>query len=135
MARWRLTQPHYLNLADSTKWEYTETDRITGRPKRTQFNVPQFLDPNSDDDIRAFGQPDPDGVPSIIVSDGNDDPKPKDVVFLGDPTPDMYPIDDAAKALSAKFNSIWSMQPGSDEASFASRLQDKLLMQIGEVAA
>ena len=49
MARWKLTEAHYLKVP-GTAWEYNSIDRRTGRPKREVFSGPLQLDPKSIDD-------------------------------------------------------------------------------------
>ena len=126
MARWKLTEPHYLKV-DGTKWEYSEVDRITGRPKRTQFPVPLYLNLNFEDDIRSFGQ---DG--DIIVSDGNN-AHPKDVIFLGPPTPSMLPLDDEAREISARYANVWKT-PTEDGPTYSQTLHDDLIRQLAEAS-
>lgn len=130
MARWRLTEPHYLLTRDPTKWEYQEVDRITGRPKRSQFVVPLYLNPLYEDDTKSFGQPDPDGAidPVIIVSNGNG-AMGKDVIFIGEPTPGMLPLDDEAKEISAKFKAQWDT-PALDRPSLSQLMEEKFLSQM-----
>src|ERR1700690_2128608 len=98
MARWRLAGPHYLNVEGST-WEYKEVDRTTGKQKRTLFPVPQLLDPDNPGDWNHVRGKD-DG--EIIVADGRGEVNAKDIIFSGEPTPDMVPLDDDAKAITAK---------------------------------
>ncbi len=104
-ARWRLAAAHYLKV-DGNFWEYTEVDRTTGRPKRTQFPVPQMLNPEDPNDWNyvyskdGFGKPD---SGEIIVANARSDEGPRDIIFLSDPTPDMVPLNDEAKAISADF--------------------------------
>lgn len=141
MARWRLIQPHYLRVP-GTKWEYNEIDRITGRPKRTQFDVPQLLNPEDENDVRAFGQgPGPIETWSIIVSDGHN-PGEKDVIFLekdgkpGLPTPGMVPIDAEAKEISARFEKKWDAPTGTDgELSYAQKLEETFIKKMAELQA
>lgn len=127
MARWRLTEPHYLKV-DGIKWEYTEVERVTGRPKRKQFSVPLYLNPNYEDDIKAYGQ----GDDGIIVSDGHN-PGPKDVIFIGSPTPSMLPLDEEAKAISAKFVKSWSPPTERDELTYAQKRELEFADQISEL--
>ena len=44
MARWKLTEPHYLMVPENY-WEQTETDRATGKQKKKKYPVPTHLDP------------------------------------------------------------------------------------------
>ena len=132
MARWKLTEAHYLSVPD-TKWEYSEVDRRTGRPKRTQFPVPLLLDPKSLDDLKGYGQSDPD-FPSnqpddyIIVVAQGETSNPKDVIFAGPPTPGMLPLDDEARAITAKHShGKWSPTAGLDVESQNESYSNKLL--------
>lgn len=103
MARWKLATAHYLNMIDASEWEYSETDRTTGRPKKRIFKVPTLLDPQDPSQWNhRFGD-----MGDIIVCDNgtHDD---RDYEFVGDPTADMIPLDDEAKAISAKFEAKWN---------------------------
>lgn len=109
MARWRLRNSHYLNILNprtgrSTEWEYQETDQINGETDRKVFSVPKLLDTN---DPKCFNYP---GV--IIVcqqsADGKKLGERDDIVFIGDPTPEMEPFDEDAEAISASMQSKWT---------------------------
>lgn len=131
MARWKITEAHYLNV-EGTKWEYSEVDRKTGRPKRTQFNVPLYINPKYEDDLKAFGQGDPDPeFCDIIVSDGHN-AQPKDIIFTGPPTPDMIPLDDKAKAISEKMRAKWNA-PEVEGLSFSQRMELGFINQMAEL--
>lgn len=97
MARWRLTQPHYL-LVPGTEWEYRETDQNTGRQARKVFEVPLFLDPNNPTDCNRAGE--------VIVVHGEAHGR-GEYAFLGDPTPDMEPLDDEAEEISTRLAPTW----------------------------
>lgn len=103
MARWKLTAGHYLNITDrpggkiTTEWEYREITN-TGRSVRKIFKVPMYLNPDIEDDCNYPGE--------CVVSDGNN-PQPKDYIFLGNPTPDMFPLDPEAEAISAELGKKW----------------------------
>lgn len=123
MARWKLTEPHYLAV-EGIKWEYSEVDRVTGRPKRTQFPVPIHLDPNIESDwthrYDAWSG-------DIIVSNGNAS-DPKDLIYKGPVTPGMLPMDDEAKAITAKAaKDKWSPTQGLDTESQNESYTNKLL--------
>jgi hypothetical protein len=137
MARWRLSGPHYLNVK-GTAWEYNEIDRITGRPKRTQFPVPLYMNPNYEDDLKSFGQGEgPVERWNIIVSDGNN-PGPKDIVFTekdgspGLPTPEMEPLDDEARELSAKLSKRLNT-PIVEGQSYSAKLEELFIDQMTEL--
>lgn len=128
MARWRLAAPHYLSVP-GTKWEYQETDRTTGRPTRTQFAVPTLLDPSQASDWNYKYNQDEGEI--IVCLDGKGEPK--DIVFVGEPTPDMVPLDDEAKAISAKMALKWKHPIETLTGPFADRLLDDLQKQVAEV--
>lgn len=131
MARWRLMAPHYLNTG-TAEWEYNETDRTTGRPKRVKFAVPLYLNPHDPGDwTESWGSTDnKDG--QIIVRQG--DGQPRDIEFTGDPTPDMVPLDDEAAAISAKFTEHWRYKP-EGVVTYSQSLVDEFQSQMGEAAA
>lgn len=97
MAKWRLTAAHYLNVP-GTEWEYKETDRTSGRQARRIFPVPMLLDPKDPNSCNRDGD--------CIVVRGEAGRGEHE--FLGDPTPDMEPLDDEASAISAQFEGRWT---------------------------
>lgn len=104
MARWRLLNPHYLNILDPdtgtpTEWQYSETDRTSGKARRKTYHVPQLLDPK-DPSLWNFGD-------NIVVCQ-EDKGMPKDIVFFGPPTPDMEPMDEEAEEISNSLKSKWT---------------------------
>lgn len=103
MARWKLATAHYLNMIDASEWEYSETDRTTGRPRKRVFKVPTLLDPQ--DPTLWNSRAGEEG--EIIVCDHGTH-ESRDYEFVGDPTADMIPLDDEAKAISAKFEAKWN---------------------------
>lgn len=135
MARWRLAAAHYLMTGD-TKWEYSEVDRTTGRPKRVQFDVPRMLNPEDPSDWNyvyskdGFGKPD---TGEIIVAQGEHEPR--DIVFLGDPTPDMVPLDDAAQAITDKHKSRWKHPIESLSGTYADEMMKDLSVQMEQARA
>lgn len=96
MARWKLTDKHYLNV-EGTEWEYKET-LDSGKQARKVFSVPTYLDPDSRSDWTEDGM--------IIVCDGKGR-QPRDLIFSGPPTPDMLPLDEEAEAISAQYQHNW----------------------------
>lgn len=135
MARWKLITAHCLNV-QGNEWEYTETDRATGKPKRRKFPVPMFLDPRdpADWNYKWGRSDDPDGEIVVChVGKGED----KDIPFTGDPTPDMLPLDDEAKAISESFQPRWNFRPEEAEnpGQFSQSLVDKFQSEMAEVAA
>src|SRR5215472_14258375 len=144
MARWRLLEPHYLFTEPGTKWEYVETDRVTGRQVRKQYDVPTYFHHEAETDwndyttlangAKAAGQ--------VVVSDGHN-PGPRDIIFKGQPTPGMDPLDDEARAITAKFRKEkWNIPDnikwGAGEYSIALadhfvQQQDKVNMQMAKL--
>ncbi len=99
MARWRLTQPHYLNTIPPTKWRYEETDRDTGERNVVEFDVCRLLDPNNPRDCRSQGD--------CVVVDKPEFATRGDWTFVGEPTPDMEPLDEAAERITESFRHKW----------------------------
>ena len=130
MARWQLTEPHYLNVP-GTYWEQVLTDRVTQRPIRKQFPVPLHLDPRIESDWTERDRNAMDG--RIIVCYAGKG-EPKDIIFVGDPTPGMLPLDEEAKEISSRFN--WTptvdMTPEAQEASNQSKILNGLIKQLAE---
>lgn len=122
MARWKLTEKHYLNVP-GTRWEFQTVDRNTGRPQRKTFTVPLYLDPENPDDCNYK-----DGYDSWIIVAYEGSAEGRDIIFVGDPTPGMLPIDDEAKAISAKFK--WTPTQGLDDESKENSYQNKLLLGL-----
>lgn len=99
MARWSLRNPHYLNVPGN-EWMHEETDRETGRRNRKTYIVPQLLDPNNpqDQNYREIGA-------VIVCHEGKGEPR--DIIFVGEPTPDMEPLDSEAEAISESLRMKW----------------------------
>lgn len=93
--RWELMDNHYLQVLNC-EWEYQETDQETGRTFRKRYKVPEYI---------------PKGT--IVCREGLGERR--DIVFFGDPTPDMMPLDDEARDLSASFEQRWAYKPDTTE--------------------
>lgn len=135
MARWMLIEPHYLNVA-GTEWEYTEQERGTGKQIRRKFTVPRYLHPEDPNDwteksYNNLGQP---VEGKVIVSDGNG-AQPMDIIFTGDPTPNMLPLDDDAKAVSARYAANWSAPAEGFTLTHSQSLLDNLERKLALVQA
>lgn len=107
MARWRLRKEHYIfakQFGEDTEYEYKEIDRITGRERHQRFKVPLYCDTGS-----------------IVCRPGfeRDD---RDIIYEGPPTPDMEPLDDAAKAETAKYQKSWVHPIEGLEGNFSSEV-------------
>jgi hypothetical protein len=112
MARWRLLNPHYLNVP-GTEWEYIEVSRQTGKQARVRYPVPRYLNPNDPADhnypgeiIVAHAKPieATQGTSRVSITGGS---KNHDIIFTGPPTSDMEPLDDEAQAISDECSSGW----------------------------
>jgi hypothetical protein len=123
---------HYLKV-DGYKWEMTETDRFTGRQRRQQFAVPRFLDVGDPGDWTITYSKD---EGDIVVSNGGTH-EARDVIFIGDPTPDMLPLDDEAKAISDSFAKLWrrSAENQLSGKSYTDELMDKMHEQMAALQA
>lgn len=135
MARWRLAAAHYINTND-TVWEYSEVDRTTGRPKRTQFPVPRLLNPEDPGDWNhvyskdGFGKPD---TGEIIIAQG--DHEAKDYVFEGAVTPDMVPLDDEARKISAASAHKWKYKAENLNGTYADEMMKDLTEAVEDIRA
>jgi hypothetical protein len=131
MARWRLTAKHYINATrhgEVTQWMREETNRDTGRVARTLFNVPVYLDPDDPRDQNYPGE--------IIVA-YEKGARPKDLVFTGEPTPDMEPVDEEAQKISDTTRPKWKNPIDSLSATggnYSEALLTLLSKQLEEAA-
>lgn len=131
MARWKLMVNHYLKV-DGNRWEQAEIDRTTGKQVRRQYDVPRLFEILEPTDWTVRN---PDGSGDIVVTNGGTC-EPRDVKFYGDPTPDMEPLDDEAKAISAKLAPKWKFAAtDGDTRSYADRQMDQMHAQMAEIQA
>lgn len=125
MARWQLTEAHYINAKygdEAVEWEYKEIDRLTGRERRKRFLVPLYCEEGW-----------------VVCHEGSqrrdDNGNIGPVVFEGAPTPGMMPIDDEAREISAKYEAQWKHPieslPGQ---GFSASLLDNLNKQLDALA-
>jgi hypothetical protein len=121
MARWKLTEPHYLYGRppdlDEVEWEYKETDRVNGRERRKRFKVPFYFE-----------------AETIVCLEGKG--LASDSVFEGTPTPAMDPLDAEAEAISAQHAASWKHPieslPGQ---GFSASLLGSLEKQLAELTS
>lgn len=102
MARWRVTQKHYLHAkqyGQPTEWAREETNRDTGRTFRKTMLVPLLIDPED-----PFCQNRTTGM-CVVAREGTE--QPGDIVFFGPPTPDMEPLDEEARKETDSFKHRW----------------------------
>lgn len=126
MARWKLTADHYLNVP-GTQWEYEETSRESGKKKRETVPVPLLIelkDPqfqqNVDGDV-------------IVCWEGKGEREGRykgDIVFLGDPTPDMEPLDDEAEARTNELRPRWEHPIDTLPANGGMTPQEQVFMEM-----
>lgn len=107
MARWRLMTAHYIRTkaadgSPGSEWEYKETDRTTGKQARKVYAVPTLLNPEDGADHNYPGE-------IVVCYEGKG--QHRDIIFLGQPTPEMEPLDDEAKAISDKLRPSWGEHP------------------------
>lgn len=133
MARWKLMTSHYLNVPGE-EWEYTENDRTTGRPRRMKYPVPRLLDVRDPTCwTNQWGTTGNEEGEIIVCHEGKGEAR--DIVFFGDPTPDMVPVDDEARAISASFEGRWQAQPDNMAGDYSQSLVDKFQMEAAELQA
>lgn len=136
--RWRLTEPHYLNvpvLPDGTKveWEHKETAKETGRTKRVMYAVPMLLDPKDPADHNHPGE--------IIVALEVEDASHvrNDIIFIGTPTPGMEPLNEEAEAITAEWRKRWdhpieSLAPNGEMSDAESAFMERMMSAFGKIA-
>jgi hypothetical protein len=102
MARWRVTAKHYLNakqFGEDTTWVREETNRDTGRAFRRTFMVPLLIDPEDPICInRNVGY-------CVVATEGSE--MPGDIILLSPCTPDMEPLDEEARQITAQESKKW----------------------------
>lgn len=119
MARWKLTQKHYLSVP-GTEFEYKEMS-ATGRQVRKIYPVPMYLDPEDKFDCNYPGE--------IIVAHGDGKHESKDIIFTGPPTLDMTPLDEEAQEISAQMSGAWGrafVGEDEEEGGYTNRLLHEL---------
>lgn len=65
----------------------------------------------------------------VIVSDGVN-PGANDIIFVGDPTPNMLPLDDHAREVSASFADRWKAPNENSNRTHSQSLLDDLERQM-----
>ena len=105
--RWSLRNAHYLNveqLRDGTnvEWEHKEVNTANGRMARKLYKVPMLLDPKEPSDCNYPGE--------VIVAHAVEGAHNliDDIIFHGEPTPEMEPLNDAARAISDSLQHKWT---------------------------
>ena len=125
MARWKLTAPHYLSVPD-TEWEFVETDTGSGKQVRHRYVVPMYLDPKDPSDCNRQGE--------IVVCWKNKGAQ-GDLVFVGEPTPEIEPLDDEAREISDSHRHKWSQYGGGFQgAGYAEGMLQDFQRQLSEAS-
>lgn len=93
MARWKLIgeQSAYLKTNPPSIYTVRETDTVSGKTAQKVYEVPTEVSPGA------------------TLSDGAGAHE-EDIIFLGDPTPDMYPLDAEAQAITEEMQHRWGQQ-------------------------
>lgn len=132
MARWKLQTSHYLNTLNGTEWEYSAVQG--GKAVRRRFPVPRYLDILDPGDwtlkvgnglpVEWGGNDDSAGGIIVVCQPGKG--QPGDIEFVGDPSPNMLPLDDEAKAISDSFRDRWNFAPSDEGISHSQMLVDAI---------
>lgn len=133
MARWRVTAKHYLlakQFGEDTTWVREETNRDTGRAFRRTFSVPLYIDPEDPICInKNVGF-------CVVATEGSE--MPGDIILLSPCTPDMEPMDDDAKRITAEESKKWkdpiNSLPINIGEDFGNQLLAMLTAQFNTVA-
>jgi hypothetical protein len=71
----------------------------------------------------------------IVVSDGHNAHR-SDIIFKGEPTPGMFPLDDEAREISSHFKAKWETPdriPDEAEGTYAGRMMDQYVQSQSKV--
>ncbi len=133
MARWRVTAKHYLlarQFGEPTQWVREETNRDTGRAFRRTFDVPLYIDPEDPVCINKNL-----GI-CVVATEGSE--MPGDIILLSPCTPDMEPMDDEARKITAEESKKWkdpiNSLPVAIGEDFGQQLLAMLTAQFNTVA-
>src|SRR5215831_19089147 len=129
MARWKLMAGHYINVP-GTEWEHKETSRETGRQVRKVYAVPRHLDPKAPEDWNNWPMGRHDDGEIIVCHVGKG--QPRDIEFTGPPTQDMEPLDDEARAISAR---IPKKKDGFEHMTMSEGVLEDLMRQLSQAIA
>jgi hypothetical protein len=121
--QWRLKSPHYLNVP-GTHWEQNETNRSTGKAARTVHSVGLLLNPDDPSDCDRNGE-----IIVYTAIEGLRAPK-FGHQFIGEPTPEMEPINDEAEAISASLQKKWDRPFDTFQTSSEGEFSERLLAGI-----
>lgn len=136
MARWKLVASHYLTI-EGTWWEQVEVDQMSGKQIRKRYSVPLQLDIDDpslwNDNIVRNPRGEVLGG-DIVVAYKDKEHLTHDYIFTGNPTPDMFPLDDEAREISAEFEGTWKMAP-SEELTYGRRLVDRVQEEQAAIEA
>ncbi|MDR3572268.1 MAG: hypothetical protein P4L50_00265 [Anaerolineaceae bacterium] len=133
MARWKLMTSHYLNTVRPAKWRYSAIDQASGELLEKEFLVPRMLDINDPkcwtnraevgNPVSAGGHTADVGGEIVVCHQGKG--LRTDIEFIGDPTPDMVPLDEEAQTISDSFEAHWAYKPDQPEMSYSQLVVDR----------
>lgn len=130
MARWMLTEDHYIHVyrprRGPTEWEYKEIDQMTGEEIRTRFAVPLYIEKGMIVSTKGSELPTDNGPVGPYVW----------VDSKVEPTCNMTPLDEAARELSANLPQPFGWDPFDDlptQGGFADKLISGLEKQMAEL--
>jgi len=116
---------HYLLTDPPTEIEFKETDRNTGRQARVVRTVPRHLDPKDPGDHNYPGE--------IIVSNG-ENAQARDIIFLGEPTVDMEPVDEEARQITKSMEAAGKWTRPAEGQDFGESLIKNFMEKLDRVA-
>lgn len=119
MARWRLQSAHYLNVP-GTEWDQVEIRMDGKRRARKTLQVHLYLDPKDPSDHNYPGE--------IVVAYAGK-AQGADYIFVGEPTPEMEPLDDEAREITEALMSKW-MNPIDSLPATGEMYSDVLLRKF-----
>jgi len=94
------------------------------------YAVPALLDPNQPGNSQE--RPNDGAGGYTVCYEGRG--QPNDYVFAGDPTPDMEPIDDEAKVISASRKEFWKHPIEDLPVSYSQSILNDLQRQVADLA-
>jgi hypothetical protein len=130
--QWRLKSPHYLNVP-GTHWEQNETSRETGKANRVIHTVGLLLNPADPADCDRNGE-----IIVYTAIDGIRGPR-YGHAFIGEPTPEMEPLNNEAEVISASLMKKWEHPfdtfQTSSEGEFSTRLLAGIEKALNQASA
>jgi hypothetical protein len=135
MARWKLITSHYLAV-ENNYWEYVEIDRSSGKQLRKRLDVPLQLDIDDPTcwNVTYRNQRGEVIAGEVVVARRTGAEHADDIIFVGEPTPDMLPLDDEAKVITKSFEKKWKAAP-DEERPYGQLLVEQHQTEMAKVQA